>query len=885
MTKLREVVGYVVSRSTPHRVHFVIKKGERVELGKFYGVNHPFWGDEGPMVLLRVFEILSMNEEMDLGRTGVLASSAGLVPSYQGELEYLVASSEVLGYRDPINGGMRSLEFPPSTTSQVCRPSQQDLSEFFSSPTSSGLRLKVGTVKDSGVDFHLDLDALARGHAFIAGMTRSGKSVAGDEVTALYDAKERRLKICPIGEFVDGLVVGRSGSVKLGNRYLALSLHRRDLIPTWSLVHAVHRHSATGEMYEVETETRRRLRVTGDHSLLVFDGFDVVEMTPERMMRERDYWLLTPNQSFGPIERADGEKAELIASALSDGYNIGTDVVIYGDVEQLTNRASTSGMPFYSNHRFASMRDEGLVNDLINGFGSMVCLPPEQRKSALKEFLRRSSVRVDERTRFVFVGGALMKRITALFSLMGLRVLAMGRDWLKVDEESVSRATCLLARDGAEATLTFRPEMGDLIRRERLRKGICRHKLANAARLSPMRLRSIEGGTMPTEGELGSIFSALESERALKVLTSPKLSLEKVVSVKKIGRPEEFVYDLSVEGTENFIAGGVFVHNSTFAINLIKESQKLRPRPRFLVLDRRGEYSSLTESEAVCFDYRAFLPREGALRPEDVARRLGINRGTLRKLVEIASQEAISKGDLNPDALTSGVRKLAISMELRDRRRLIKELSLKLKHSGDLLRPKGEGLSIIDTIQKFPTVVVDFSIDADYDDQFLALRRMTGDTLRHAILRKAAGDFALIVVVEEAQYIVPERTAPIVGDPFGSGLSSVMTEAISQSGGYNVGFLVMSQRPAYVSKNVISQSNTVICFRLKNGNDQEAITTYTEGDEAVRNYLPTLENHEAMIWGMASRIPFPVAVRTVSNVFPSKATASPSQAWERMEGV
>ncbi|RJS84379.1 ATP-binding protein [Candidatus Bathyarchaeota archaeon] len=111
-----------------------------------------------------------------------------------------------------------------------------------------------------------------------------------------------------------------------------------------------------------------------------------------------------------------------------------------------------------------------------------------------------------------------------------------------------------------------------------------------------------------------------------------------------------------------------------------------------------------------------------------------------------------------------------------------------------------------------------------------------------------------------------------------------MIETASQAGGYNVGLILLTQRPAYVLKSVISQCNSVACFRLKSGNDQDAILQYTEyGSERLRDYLPGLADHEAMLWGLAIPTPFPVIAEVEVEEYPQKAVAFARSAWEIME--
>ena len=68
------------------------------------------------------------------------------------------------------------------------------------------------------------------------------------------------------------------------------------------------------------------------------------------------------------------------------------------------------------------------------------------------------------------------------------------------------------------------------------------------------------------------------------------------------------------------------------------------------------------------------------------------------------------------------------------------------------------------------------------------------------------------------------------------------------------------------------------------GNDQEAIIRYSEyGSERMADYLPGLADHEALVWGMASPVPFPVTVEMEVKCHPSKSSVPAKVAWSRME--
>jgi hypothetical protein len=182
--------------------------------------------------------------------------------------------------------------------------------------------------------------------------------------------------------------------------------------------------------------------------------------------------------------------------------------------------------------------------------------------------------------------------------------------------------------------------------------------------------------------------------------------------------------------------------------------------------------------------------------------------------------------------------------------------------------------------------VVDLSTDSSIEHQQLVIRDLIRRVVRKSMeLAREDRGFAVIFVIEEAQYIAPERGLRIeIGAPSEIGVDKALIEGVSQAGGYNVGFIILTQRPAFVMKSVISQCNTILCFRLRNPNDQDVIMQYTEyGSEALRKYLPSLADFEGILTGMASIIPFPVIVETYVEEFPRKATISARKAWEKMD--
>ena len=93
-------------------------------------------------------------------------------------------------------------------------------------------------------------------------------------------------------------------------------------------------------------------------------------------------------------------------------------------------------------------------------------------------------------------------------------------------------------------------------------------------------------------------------------------------------------------------------------------------------------------------------------------------------------------------------------------------------------------------------------------------------------------------------------------------LSVDLFERIAKEGRkYGVGLVIISQRPAEVSKTVISQCNNVVAMRLTNGDDQAVIAKLLPDNLAgFSGVLPALDIGEALVVGDASLLPTRIRV-------------------------
>lgn len=116
------------------------------------------------------------------------------------------------------------------------------------------------------------------------------------------------------------------------------------------------------------------------------------------------------------------------------------------------------------------------------------------------------------------------------------------------------------------------------------------------------------------------------------------------------------------------------------------------------------------------------------------------------------------------------------------------------------------------------------------------------------------------LVLEEAHTITPETSfLGDMGDYFSNkALVNKMTQVALQGRKYGVGLLVIAQRTANVSKTVLTQCNTVICFQAFDETSFTFLGNYV-GKDMVQA-LPNLKQYHAVVAGKAVRSNMPMII-------------------------
>jgi hypothetical protein len=142
------------------------------------------------------------------------------------------------------------------------------------------------------------------------------------------------------------------------------------------------------------------------------------------------------------------------------------------------------------------------------------------------------------------------------------------------------------------------------------------------------------------------------------------------------------------------------------------------------------------------------------------------------------------------------------------------------------------------------------------------------------IYRKASGE-PFHLIVDESDLFAPQK--PQAGDEV---LLGHMENIVRR--GRVRGFIpwLISQRPAVLNKNVLSQVDGLLAFKLTASQDRDALDAWIEGQadkaqgKAIKDALPTFQVGEGIVWlpahGILERRPFPPKVTFDSSRKPKR---------------
>ena len=128
---------------------------------------------------------------------------------------------------------------------------------------------------------------------------------------------------------------------------------------------------------------------------------------------------------------------------------------------------------------------------------------------------------------------------------------------------------------------------------------------------------------------------------------------------------------------------------------------------------------------------------------------------------------------------------------------------------------------------------------------------------------KDRGKYPVVLILEEAQNYIPEKSRKDH-----ESITKKVFERIAREGRkYGVSLIVSSQRPAELSKTVLSQCNSFIVHRLQNPDDQKYVKgLVSSANSDILDQLPIRPQQHAIVMGDCVRTPVQVRINNVAPI-------------------
>jgi len=186
-----------------------------------------------------------------------------------------------------------------------------------------------------------------------------------------------------------------------------------------------------------------------------------------------------------------------------------------------------------------------------------------------------------------------------------------------------------------------------------------------------------------------------------------------------------------------------------------------------------------------------------------------------------------------------------------------RDMSKALKYVKRILKFKVFGdtsTSIEEMLKPMQLSVIDLSGLNDASMDYIA-SKVLNEVYRY--VSEGAFSYPVFVVIEEAHRFVPPRNR------VSGSLSREIINTIAAEGRkFGIFLILVSQRPAKIDPDTLSQCNSQIILRITNPSDQSAVRESSERvSESLLEDLPGLNVGEAVIVGEITKIPVMVKVR------------------------
>ncbi|MFB6207734.1 MAG: helicase HerA domain-containing protein [Candidatus Nanohaloarchaea archaeon] len=406
------------------------------------------------------------------------------------------------------------------------------------------------------------------------------------------------------------------------------------------------------------------------------------------------------------------------------------------------------------------------------------------------------------------------------------------------------------------------PLEGDCLRKERNKVGLSQRELAeNIGSHSTLVSLYERNERRPSREKFSAMADELDSP-LFNDLAASDVFWDEVVSIEEKDW-SGYVYDITVREHHNFVAGigGIVSHNSYLTGVLIEEL--LDSDYPVMIIDPHGEFSSLARPNPESEDPKGYNVVEYSPNTDINSRALPLSFSSLN----------MSKKELQtliPDSLTNsqmGVLYNAMKrLDEKDEDYSLNDLMDAVSHEDSTAK-----WNLLNYLEQLDDTGL-FSKDPVELENFLEpgqativnLRAVEPEAAEMTVymlakklfdLRKTNDIPPFITIIEEAHNFVPEKG-------FGQALSNdIMRKIASEGRKFGLGLGVISQRPARIDKNVLSQANTQFILRVTNPNDLKAISKSFEGiTSEVESMIKSLPPGVAFVLG--NEYPVMTDVRT-----------------------
>jgi DNA helicase HerA-like ATPase len=337
------------------------------------------------------------------------------------------------------------------------------------------------------------------------------------------------------------------------------------------------------------------------------------------------------------------------------------------------------------------------------------------------------------------------------------------------------------------------------------------------------------------------------------------------------------------------ICGAVGTGKTTTAVSMVARATNANPPVRFFIVDKDGEYSSLTDrlgaGAVLKVPWSSFF-QPGDIPWDDYVTEFGWqktwwNAKILTQALKVLYAQAatVTKANLRRAVAIVNPENLGFNKKVDEWELYRAQVENAINTSR--LIPEGEAI-VLDPVQLLKerkVIIMDLSDGKDtWEQKHLVvaqvLRRIFGEALEN---RK----FGCIVVLEEAMYYAPQHGVFEIGEKESRGKLLGIIKEIATNGGRNgIGLWAVTQRLATVEKTVVTQcANNIICHGLEDLDKQRLAEIM--GNEFTQ-LIGDLPPGEAIVKGTALKCRFPIWVKVLAEVYPASSLSSPMSRFVHM---